>query len=46
MGKTIDFSEFLSISASVSSEEMMGRVLTHSRKLTGAEAGTIFLVRR
>jgi hypothetical protein len=46
MGKTIDFSEFLSISASVSSDEMMGRVLTHSRKLTGSEAGTIFLVRR
>jgi len=46
MGKTIDFSEFLSISASVSSDEMMGRVLTHSRRLTGAEAGTIFLVRR
>ena len=46
MGRTIDFSEFLSISASVSSDEMMGRVLTHSRKLTGAEAGTIFLVRR
>ena len=45
MGRTIDFSEFLSISASVSSDEMMGRVLTHSRKLTGAEAGTIFLVR-
>ena len=46
MGRTIDFSEFLSISASVSSDEMMGRVLTHSRKLTGSEAGTIFLVRR
>ena len=46
MGRTIDFSEFLSISASVSSDEMMGRVLTHSRRLTGAEAGTIFLVRR
>ena len=46
MGKTIDFGEFLAISASVSSEEMMGRVLTHSRRLTGAEAGTIFLVRR
>lgn len=46
MGKTIDFGEFLAISASVSSDEMMGRVLTHSRRLTGAEAGTIFLVRR
>ena len=46
MGRTTDFSEFLSISASVSSDEMMGRVLTHSRRLTGAEAGTIFLVRR
>ncbi|MBM3956399.1 MAG: transcriptional regulator, partial [Planctomycetes bacterium] len=46
MGRTIDFSEFLAISASVTSDEMMARVLSHSRRLTGAEAGTIFLVRR
>lgn len=46
MTAPLDFLEFLNAPASVSTTELLGRVLSHSRKLTGAEAGTIFLLRR
>lgn len=45
MPSTLDFLEFLNAPASVSTIELLGKVLAHSRALTGAEAGTIFLLR-
>jgi HD-GYP domain-containing protein (c-di-GMP phosphodiesterase class II) len=46
MTAPLDFLEFLNAPASVSTNELLDRVLAHSRMLTGAEAGTIFLLRR
>lgn len=46
MTSPLDFLEFLNAPASVSTPELLERVLSHSRMLTGAEAGTIFLLRR
>ena len=45
MGKEQDFSEFLNLPLSVSTEALLGRILSHSRRITGAEGGSIFMVR-
>jgi hypothetical protein len=45
MRKKTDFSAFLNIPPSVPASEILSRILAHSRSLTGAEGGSIFMVR-
>lgn len=45
MPTTLGFLEFLNAPANLSTTELLGKVLRHSRELTGAEAGTIYLIR-
>lgn len=45
MANIQDFGEFLNIPASVSTGEFLSRILSHSRRITGAEGGSIFMVR-
>lgn len=45
MPSATDFSAFLNIPPSVPASEILSRILAHSRKLTGAEGGSIFMVR-
>jgi len=45
MAKVQDFSAFLNLSRSVSTGELLDRILAHSRRLTGAEGGSFFMVR-
>ena len=46
MTSQLQFLDFLNAPASTSTNELLDEVLTRSRKVTGAEAGTIFMVRR
>lgn len=45
MTSQLQFLDFLNAPASTSTSQLLDEVLTRSRKVTGAEAGTIFMVR-
>jgi len=45
MSVLLDFLEFIEVSRPQSLDTLLGRVLMKSRDLTGAEAGTIFIIR-
>ncbi len=46
MTAQLQFLDFLNAPAGTSTSQLLDEVLTRSRKVTGAEAGTIFMVRR
>jgi hypothetical protein len=45
MAQTTDFSDFLNTPLSLSTGDLLGRILSHSRRITGAEGGSIFMLR-